>query len=92
MPSRQRPALASLRHSHTGAGLVRYTFKTPWRNGTTNVLFEPPGLIARLAALILRPVVRLTRYQGAPGVKVASSRTRSKNSRSLLPGALRDEM
>ena len=43
---------------------MRYAFKTPWHDGTTHVLFEPLDFIARLAALIPRPGVNLTRYQG----------------------------
>ena len=59
-----RPALASSRLSLTREGLVRYAFKTPWRDGTTHVLFEPLDFMARLAALIPRPGVNLTRYHG----------------------------
>ena len=59
-----RPALASSRLSLTREGLVRYAFKTPWRDGTTHVLLEPLDFIARLAALIPRPGVNLTRYHG----------------------------
>ena len=59
-----RPALASSRLSLTREGLVRYAFKSPWRDGTTHVLFEPLDFIARLAALIPRPGVNLTRYHG----------------------------
>lgn len=36
----------------------------PYANGTTHVLFEPLGLLAKLAALIHRPRVNLTRYHG----------------------------
>ena len=91
-----RPAVADSRLSLTRQGQVRYSLKTPWRDGTTHVLFEPldfaalahpcargisasdlqgcrkcngivgtiPAVhvIARLAALIPRPGVNLTRY------------------------------
>ena len=43
-------------------GQVRYTLKTPYRDGTTHVIFEPLDFIARLAALVPRPRVHLTRY------------------------------
>jgi hypothetical protein len=43
---------------------VRYTLKTPYRDGTTHVVFEPLDFIARLAALVPRPRVHLTRYHG----------------------------
>ena len=59
-----RPAVANSRLSLTNQGQVRYSLKTPWRDGTTHVLFEPLDFIARLAALIPRPRVNLTRYHG----------------------------
>ena len=37
-------------------GRVRCELKTPWRNGTTHVIFEPEDFIARLAALVPKPV------------------------------------
>ena len=41
------------------------TAKTPYRDGTTDVMFEPLDLMARLAALVPTPRVNLTRYHGA---------------------------
>ncbi len=43
---------------------MRYTLKTPYRDGTTHVVFEPLDFIARLAALVPRPRAHLTRYHG----------------------------
>ena len=43
---------------------VRYTLKTPYRDGTTHVIFEPLDFLARLAALVPRPRVHLTRFHG----------------------------
>jgi hypothetical protein len=40
---------------------VRYQLKTPWRNGTTHVEFEPVELIAKLAALVPPPRAHVTR-------------------------------
>ena len=37
---------------------------TPYRDGTTQVAFEPVDFIARLAALVPKPRVNLTRYHG----------------------------
>ena len=34
-------------------GNVRYTLKTPYRDGTTHIILEPLDVIARLAALAL---------------------------------------
>ena len=44
---------------------------TPYRDGTTHVLFEPLDFIARLAALVPKPRVNLTRFHGvfAPNSK-----------------------
>jgi hypothetical protein len=36
-----RPAVSTKRLSLTRNGQVRYELKTPWRNGTTHVIFEP---------------------------------------------------
>ncbi|HGW6715177.1 TPA: transposase, partial [Klebsiella pneumoniae] len=38
--------------------------KTPYRDGTTHVIFEPLDFIARLAALVPKPRVNLTRFHG----------------------------
>jgi hypothetical protein len=59
-----RPAISAERLSLTTQGQVRYTLKTPYRDGTTHVLFEPQDFIARLAALVPPPRVHLTRYHG----------------------------
>jgi ribosomal protein S27E len=59
-----RPAVAEPRLSLTERGEVRYTLKTPYRDGTTHVVFEPLDFLARLAALVPRPRVNLTRFHG----------------------------
>jgi hypothetical protein len=59
-----RPAVATGRLALTAQGLVRYTLKTPYRDGTTHVIFEPLDFIARLAALVPKPRVHLTRFHG----------------------------
>jgi len=59
-----RPAVSEARLSLTPGGLVRYQLKTPYSDGTTHVLFEPLDFIARLAALVPKPRVNLTRYHG----------------------------
>lgn len=66
-----RPAIAEKRLSITPTGKVRYELKTPFRNGTTHVIFEPLDFIARLAALVPKPRVNLTRFHGvfAPNSK-----------------------
>ena len=66
-----RPAVSEKRLSLTRGRNVRYQLKTPDRDGTTRVIFEPLDFIARLAALVPKPRVNLTRFHGvfAPNSK-----------------------
>lgn len=66
-----RPAVSEKRLSLTSGGNIRYQLKTPYRDGTTYVIFEPLDFIARMAALVPRPRVNLTRFHGvfAPNSK-----------------------
>ena len=48
-----RPAISERRLSISPQGRVRYQLKTPWRNGTTHVEWDPVDFIAKLAALVL---------------------------------------
>jgi hypothetical protein len=66
-----RPAVSEKRLSLTPNGNVRYQLKTPYRDGTTHVIFEPLDFIARLAALVPKPRANLTRFHGvfAPNSK-----------------------
>jgi hypothetical protein len=66
-----RPAVSEKRLSRTANGNIRYQLKTPYRDGTTHVIFEPLDFIARLAALVPEPRVNLTRFHGvfAPNSK-----------------------
>ena len=59
-----RPAVAEQRLTVSVQGKVVYLLKTPYRDGTTHMVFEPLDFIARLAALVPRPRVNLTRYHG----------------------------
>ena len=80
-----RPAISEQRLSMTDHGKVRYELKTPYRDGTTHVFFEPIDFIGKLAALIPPPRLNLTRFFGvfAPNsalrAQVTASR-RGKNS------------
>jgi hypothetical protein len=56
--------VASERLALTASGQVRYTLKTPYRDGTTHIVLEPLDLMARLAALVPKPRMHLTRYHG----------------------------
>ncbi len=66
-----RPAISEKRLSITSAGNIRYQLKTPYNDGTTHVIFEPLDFIAKLAALVPKPRVNLTRFHGvfAPNSK-----------------------
>ena len=59
-----RPAVSEKRLTLTSNGNVKYQLKTPYRNGTTHVIFEPLDFMAKLAALIPKPKVNLTRVHG----------------------------
>jgi hypothetical protein len=67
-----RPAVAVPRLALSSTGKVVYTLKTPYRDGTracpalpgTQVALDPVDFIARLAALVPKPRVNLTRYHG----------------------------
>ena len=66
-----RPAIANERLSLNEVGQVIYRFKQPFRDGTTHVLLDAMDFIARLAALVPRPRLNLTRFHGvfAPNCK-----------------------
>jgi hypothetical protein len=66
-----RPPVAEKRLSLTRNGMVRYQLKTPYHDGTTHVIFEPLDFISKLAALVPKPRVNLTRFHGvfAPNSK-----------------------
>jgi hypothetical protein len=59
-----RSGVSEKRLAITTYGKVRYQLKTPYRDGTTHVIFEPLDFIARLAALVPKPRVNLTRFHG----------------------------
>lgn len=59
-----RPPVSEHRLSLTAQGNVRYELKTPYRDGTTHVIFERLDSIATLAALVPKARVNLTRFHG----------------------------
>lgn len=61
----------------TSSGQVRYTLKTPYRDGSAHIVVEPLALMARLAALVPLPRLHLTRYHGvfAPHSKLRAAVT-----------------
>ena len=69
-----RPAISNERLSINGKGQVVIKLKTPWKDGATHVVLEPLELMQRLAALVPRPRLHLTRFHGvlAPNAKLRS--------------------
>ncbi len=57
-----RPAVSEKRLSLTSVGNIRYKLKTPYSDGTTHVIFEPLDFISKLASLVPKPKVDLTRF------------------------------
>jgi hypothetical protein len=43
---------------------IRYQLKTPYSDGATHVVLKSLDFIARLAALVPKPRVNLTRFHG----------------------------
>jgi hypothetical protein len=78
-----RPAVSEQRLSFTKNSNVRYQLKTPYRDGTKHVIFEPLDFIARLAALVPKPRVNLTRFHGvfAPNSRYRALVTPAKRGR-----------
>jgi hypothetical protein len=66
-----RPPIATKRLTVDDRGRVIYRYKRPFRDGSTHVVLEPLDLMARLAALVPRPRLNLTRFHGifAPNFK-----------------------
>jgi hypothetical protein len=56
--------LAAERLSKLPDGRLVYRLKRPWRDGTTDVIFEAQDFVAKLAALVPAPRVHLTRFHG----------------------------
>ena len=67
-----RPALANERVKTNAAGQVVLRLKSPWRDGTTHMVMSPLEFMQRLAALVPRPRLNLTRFHGvlAPNAKL----------------------
>ena len=56
--------MATQRLSVLPDGRVLYRLRHKWRNGATQIVFEPLDLIGKLAALVPPPRFNLVRYQG----------------------------
>jgi hypothetical protein len=70
----------------TDHGKVRYELKTPYRDGTTHVFFDPIDFIGKLAALIPPLRLNLTLFFGvfAPNSNLRAQVTASKRGKNSL--------
>jgi hypothetical protein len=94
----EHPAISEKRLSLTPSGNIRYQLKTPYSDGTPHVIFEPLDFIAKLAALVPKPRVNLTRriraQQQTPGrcdagqtrQRLRPKGKRRQNTRTVPPG------
>jgi hypothetical protein len=66
-----RPAIANERLKRNRAGQVVLQLKSPYKDGTTNIVMSPMEFMKRLAALVPRPRLHLIRFHGvlAPNAK-----------------------
>jgi hypothetical protein len=62
-----RPPVAMDRLEQLPDGRLTYRLKTPWRNGTTHVIFEPLEFLSRLTVLVPAPRVNTIRFHGLLG-------------------------
>ena len=62
-----RPAIALERLKLTASGQVIYSLKKPYSDGTAHIVMEPLELLEKIAAIIPRPKIHLTRYHGVLG-------------------------
>lgn len=58
-------------HVLTADGQVRLSLRQPWRDGTTDVVFDPVEFLGRLAVLVPRPGINLLLYYGVLGTRAA---------------------
>jgi hypothetical protein len=66
-----RSPVSSERIHLTTDGQVRLELRRPWRDGTTDVVFDPVEFLGRLAVLVPRPRVNLVLYHGVLGARAA---------------------
>ena len=50
---------------------MRLELRQPWRDGTTDVVFDPVEFLGRLAVLVPRPRINLILYHGVLGPRAA---------------------
>lgn len=73
----------------TASGQLRYSLKTPYRDGTTHIVLESLDLMAGLGALVPPPRMHLTRFHGvfAPHSKLCAAVTPAGRGKGSKPQA-----
>jgi hypothetical protein len=66
-----RPPISDERLALSPSGQVTLRLKTPWKDGTTHIEYEPLDFLAKLAALIPRPQKNLVVYHGVLSANAA---------------------
>ena len=66
-----RSPVAQERIHLTDDGQLRLQLRQPWRDGTTDVVFDPVEFLARLAVLVPRPRINLILYHGVLAPRAA---------------------
>jgi putative transposase len=64
-----RPPLAQERLRRRSDGRIMLELKTAWHDGTRELVFEPPALLERLAAMTPRPETNLLICHGVLAVR-----------------------
>jgi ribosomal protein S27E len=80
-----RPAIATKRLAVDSRGRVVYQYKHAFRDGSTHVVLEPMDFIARLAALVPRPRLNLTRFHDRDRIVPRRVRRRADRDQPLAP-------
>jgi hypothetical protein len=71
-----RPPVATERLALTASAQVRYTLKTPYRDGTSHIVLEPPEVIARILAHLERTAPQPHQPERPPGARAPPGHSR----------------
>jgi hypothetical protein len=66
-----RPPISDERLRTAADGSILLRLKTPWKDGSTHIVYEPLDFIAKLAALVPRPHKNLVVYHGVLAANAA---------------------
>jgi hypothetical protein len=86
-----RPPISDERLSLDARGQVVLRLKTPWRDGSTHVVYEPIDFVSKLAALVPRPHKNLVVYHGVLSANAAWRRRVVEYGRPAPPASTESE-